>query len=413
MNDYKTIYIKEWSKLSAEFIKNKYNVIELTKNDFNILSQLENKIKITQLARGIEIESNSYVGVIKLNKFQLIIKPKMKNTHLAKMVAFAYDLHNIDILDENITLGAEKADISDIIAVILLQQTEKLYYQGLRKRYQEKEEEIRSCRGKINFNRLAKNSFTSLTLPCRFQELTVDIEENQIVLSALKMLMPNINNSELRKRINKLFSLLNNEVTLKNFNEELLKQAYNKIDRLNNNYQNIFKVIKLLLTNKDFNLIRSKNHDFIGFLLDMNLLFERFLYQYFKKNLCSDLKIKYQKSLKNIFQVDNFKNTNLTPDYQFYENAKLKKIADAKYKNYQDKKVSANDLYQLSTYAFANQEKIDQVYLFYPAAAMKSDNYFLKNNSRNTEIKITAKGIDLEKILASIDNNNIEIEIFD
>lgn len=43
MDNQKTIYIKEWSKLSGEFIRKKHNITQLKKTDFDILNHLENK----------------------------------------------------------------------------------------------------------------------------------------------------------------------------------------------------------------------------------------------------------------------------------------------------------------------------------------------------------------------------------
>ncbi|MFW5795312.1 MAG: McrC family protein [Bacillota bacterium] len=412
MNDLQTIYIKEWSKIKADQLKNIYGISQLRKSDFDLLTKLKNKIEITQLANGIEVESGSYVGVIKFKDFQLIIEPKISNLSLAKMIAFAYDLNDINIFEDTVGLLNQKANISELIALIFINKAEKLFYQGLRKRYQEKEEDIGSCRGKINFNKLAKNSSASLTLPCRFQELTLDIEENQIILAVLKLLLVNTNNKSLKKRINKLFSRLNDKITLKSLNKELLEQANNNIDRLNNDYKDIFKIVELLLSQNDFNLIGNSNNDFSAFLLDMNLLFEKFLYQYFKKKVNSDQRVKYQRSLKNKFKTDAGLRYSLIPDYQFYKNDKLFKIADAKYKNYQNKKVSAADLYQLTAYTFANQEKIDQVYLFYPSSKMKSKTFSLNNPTRKTEVEIIAKGLNIEELLDDIANKNYDLNIF-
>lgn len=412
MNNLKTIYIKEWSKLKAAQLKNSYEISQLKESDFNLLSKLGNKIKITQLANGIEIESNSYVGAIKFKDFQLIIEPKISNLNLAKMIAFAYDLSDIDIFKDTVNLSNQKANISDLTALIFLNKVEKIFYQGLRTRYQEKEADISSCRGKIDFNKLAKNSSASLTLPCQFQELTIDIEENQVILAALKLLLLHTNNKNLKKEINQLFSKLNDKITLKNLDKELLEQANNNLDRLNNDYKDIFKIVELILSKNDFSLIGNKNNDFSAFLLDMNLLFEKFLYQYFRKKLNSDLRVRYQRSLKNKFKTDSGVSYSLIPDYKFYENDKLFKIADAKYKNYQNKKVSAADLYQLTAYALANQEKIEQVHLFYPSSKMKSETFYLNNLDRDIKVTITANGLNIEKLLDKIDNKNADFKLF-
>jgi 5-methylcytosine-specific restriction enzyme subunit McrC len=412
MNDLKTVYISEWSKLSAEELREKYNLRQLVNSDFKLINEIENKLKIRQLSNGIEIESNSYVGVVKLNNFQIIISPKITNFNLAKMIAFAYDLESIEILNELNELATDKANISDIISLIFLKETENIFYQGLRKRYQEKEEDIASCRGKINFNKLAKNSSSSVTLPCRYQELTVDIEENQIILAALRLLLANTNNRKLKKKLNILFSKIKIEVSLKPLSYQLLTKGLNNSDRLNNNYKNLFRLVELLLRKEDFNLLGEQDNDFPGFLLDMNLLFERFLKKYFKSKLSPGVKVEAQKSLKNKFRSDKL-SYNLIPDYQFFEDGKLVRIADAKYKNYEQKKVSVSDLYQLTAYALANKGKINQVYLFYPGSKIESKTFSLNNLARDIKVEIIAQGLNIERILDDIENKNLDFKLFD
>ena len=412
MNDLKTVYISEWSKLSAEELREKYNLRQLVNSDFKLINEIENKLKIRQLSNGIEIESNSYVGVVKLNNFQIIISPKITNFNLAKMIAFAYDLESIEILNELNELATDKANISDIISLIFLKETENIFYQGLRKRYQEKEEDIASCRGKINFNKLAKNSSSSVTLPYRYQELTVDIEENQIILAALRLLLANTNNRKLKKKLNILFSKIKIEVSLKPLSYQLLTKGLNNSDRLNNNYKNLFRLVELLLRKEDFNLLGEQDNDFPGFLLDMNLLFERFLKKYFKSKLSPGVKVEAQKSLKNKFRSDKL-SYNLIPDYQFFEDGKLVRIADAKYKNYEQKKVSVSDLYQLTAYALANKGKINQVYLFYPGSKIESKTFSLNNLARDIKVEIIAQGLNIERILDDIENKNLDFKLFD
>jgi len=411
MGNLKTVQISEWTKLKAEELKRKYNIFQLSSPDLDVINKIEDKIIIRQLSNGIEIESNSYVGVVKLKDFQIIISPKISNLNLAKMIAIAYNLKSIEIQDKFSQLAVTDASISDIISLIFLKEAEKVYYQGLRKRYQEKEEAIASCRGKINFNKLAKNSFSSVTLPCRYQELTVDIEENQIILAALKLLLSNTNNRKLKKKLNILFSKIKDEVSLKPLSKELLSKALNNSDRLNNNYKNLFKLVELLLSKEDFNLLGGQNRDFPGFLLDMNLLFERFLEKYFKKKLAPDIKVKAQNSLENKFKSANL-SYNLIPDYQFFEAGKLVKIADAKYKNYQLKKVSPADLYQLTAYALANKEKIDKIYLFYPSSRMESKTFSLNNLAREIEVEIIVQGLKIEKLLDEMETKNFNLNIF-
>jgi len=412
MNDLKTISISEWSQLSPRQIKNQYGSIKLEPEDFDIINKLEHqrKINIKNYSRGISLESYSYIGIVKLSNFQIVIKPKIGNLKLAKMLSFAYKMDNINLLENNSKIDIQTGAISDIIALLFIKESEEIIVKGLAKKYRERKEKLSSCRGKIMFNKLARKSSPDLTLPCNYQELTVDIAENKLILFVLKELNGWVTSSFLNRRINLLIDKLSSRVTYETLTNLLLEKVKQENNRLTKHYNTLIELAELILSNADFNLTAGKTKYF-SFLIDMNLLFEKFLYQYFNVYSDSKINIKYQESLRNNYVSSRGDKYKMIPDYKFFKDSRLIAIADAKYKNYDVKNINSAGLYQLTSYRVANYQGINKIYLFYPALQREIEKKFiLQNNIYDKKIKIIVIGIPLNIILDGLDSNNLDIQ---
>jgi len=406
LDDLKTIYTSEWSILKPAKIRMMYGNIQIDYEDYNLINELEEqrKLKVKQFSEGMEIETYSYVGVIRFSNFQVIIKPKIDDICLAKMISYSYnlDLENIRYYDFTVSLDTERAAITDVIALLYIKEVEKIILKGLANRYKQKEEDLSSCRGKIVFNDLAKKSTADLTLPCRYGELTTDIAENRLIYSTLEFLKKHISSSRISRKINILSEKLSDKVSYQKMNKTLFQKVNKESNRLTKHYEKVIKLSKFIYENQDFSLI-SRKMGFSSFLIDMNELFEKFLYRLFEVTFQYQLDIKYQNSLKNNYIASDGQNRSLIPDYQFYKDNVLIGIADAKYKDYQKKKVSSGDLYQLTAYAVANTNSINNIMLFYPLRENQQiEEYSLYSYLIEDDINIINIGISIENCLEDL-----------
>ncbi|MFW5981169.1 MAG: McrC family protein [bacterium] len=408
MSNFQTIYIPEWTTLSPDDIQKRYGIRKLSAEDLNIVNSLETqrKISIRQLSDGIEINTTSYVGLIKLSNFQIVITPKINKLQLAQMISFTYGLEHIDYFELETEIETKSGLITDLLALLFVKETEKIMLKGLSKRYTEREENISSCRGKIVFNKLARNTTLGLTLPCRYQELTVDIPENRLLLASLIELGKYVTTSSLKRKINILSENLRKRVKYETLTSSLLKCAKQQKDRLTGHYTTVIELAEMILSGTDFSL-KSGRKRFLSFLLDMNLLFEKFLYRYLAKTIEPGINIKYQKPLNNRYISSNGKEHRLIPDYSFYTNEELFAIADAKYKDYDNKDIYSGDLYQLTVYGIANRKGIDKIYLMYPSNKELIEKQYSLQIGRQKNIKIVLKGIPLYRMLDSLGNDYI------
>jgi len=407
VSELETIYISEWSYLGPEKIKNNYGIEELREEDAEIIRDLEEqrKLELRELKEGLEIKTNSHVGLVKLSNFQLIITPKIDKFELAKMLSFTLDLEDINFRESEVQTGVKEANISDIIALTFINKAEEIFLSGLVKRYKEKEKEISSCRGKIIFNKVARDSSPGLSLPCRYQELTPDISENRLILASLNELFNWVSNHILKIKLQIAAEKFSAKISREPLSGILLEEAKRDRDRLSEHYQPLIELAEIILKQKDFRII-SGERGFNSFLIDMNDLFEKFLYRYLLKICPKNMGIKYQSRLANKFISDKGSDYSMIPDYKFYYEGKLKAIGDAKYKNYSKREIQSGDLYQLTTYSIAGRGKTRQVFLYYPLERSEKveKQYSLKNNLGEERVKITAVGLPLKRMLNNLDN---------
>ena len=408
LDNMKTIYTSEWSILKAKKIKEEYGEIDIDNSDYDLINKLEEerKLKINRLTEGIEIKTYSYVGTIRLSNFQVIIKPKIEYIYLAKMISYSYnlDINDIRYYDSVSNLDIRKGAITDLIALLFIREVEKIILKGLAKRYKQKEESISTCRGKILFNDLAKKSTAELTLPCRYRELTTDIAENRLIYSTLDFLKKLVNTSEISRKINVLSERLSKKTTFQSLDKTLFQKVEIESNRLTQHYKLVFELSRLIYDNYDFSLMKGET-GFSSFLIDMNELFEKFLYRLFESSFESIIDVRYQNSLENGYITSDGSNRSLIPDYKFYKDNELIGIADAKYKDYSNKKVSSGDLYQLTTYAVANTQNINTIMLFYPVQEnQKTERYSLHSPFLENKIDIINIGIPIKNYLENLQN---------
>jgi 5-methylcytosine-specific restriction enzyme subunit McrC len=77
----------------------------------------------------------------------------------------------------------------NLFAHVLVATTRRLFQRGISRRYVERDEDVRGVRGKVLPTDLVKRSLLRTgRLPCRFEELSIDLVENQMLKSAASWL---------------------------------------------------------------------------------------------------------------------------------------------------------------------------------------------------------------------------------
>ena len=146
-----------------------------------------------------------------------------------------------------------------------------------------------------------------------------------------------------------------------------------------------------------------------AFFINMANLFERFLTRLLSDQMNrSGLKIDTQHSYKAVITNDatGFTYQQLRPDLVI-SNAEGTRIIpiDAKYKNYDLKKLDSGDLYQTFTYAYtlSRPTAMRQAVVVFPSTSLREENVSIAAVRSVPAARIAICGIDVPSVLAEIE----------
>jgi 5-methylcytosine-specific restriction enzyme subunit McrC len=183
----------------------------------------------------------------------------------------------------------------------------------------------------------------SSALCCAYEDHTVDVEENRILLWTLHYLRKHLQNEKPRQRVRRAYQALNGAVSLEQKEaRDCIDRSYN---RLNDDYQQMHLLCSFFLQHLSPQIIAGK-YPFLPFTLYMPTLFQTFVRQWLTKH-----------TPDNIIVTD-----------------RVIAVLDTKYKADESKSKASNpsneDVYQIATYAY--QMKTPKAILIYPSGRSES-----------------------------------------
>ena len=352
---------------------NKIKIIELT--EYKIKSFPKDEIPVSigielyqKYRKQIDIEFPNYktenqwqlkarglVGYIPLNH-QLAVKinPKVSIENIFVMLEYAYKLKSFTFIEGLMNCDSLQGFYNNLaytIAQLILDRVRK----GLYRIYIPKTQHLNYVRGRLDILETIKQPWNP-RLKCHYQEQTIDIEDNQILLWTLFIISRNSLCSEkVSTIIRKAYHTLQSLVTLKSFTpEDCFRINYN---RLNQDYKLLHYLCRFFLENTAPNY-NSGNRNTLPFIVNMSKLYELFVAEWLKIHLPSNLIIQSQK------RVNIAKNISFQIDLVLYDIStnKNRYILDTKYKT--PDSPSSDDVAQVVAYAVS--QKCSEVILIYP-----------------------------------------------
>ena len=201
------------------------------------------------------------------------------------MLAYAYNHFQDGLFD---FVGAEEANTpQEYLALVLSRGTAYLLRRGIDKVYREQAEYLSVIRGRVNFQKYSREyNYKNPSIPCLYDELSVDSLHNQILYNSLYNLINTSGiDSKIKDEIIKTYKRFPPATMLK-IRSEHFSQV--KIHRNNYYYKFLIGICRLIFEN----LLPDKNLQAIYSMKDfrkdgaiMHKLFEEFIYFFFKFNL--------------------------------------------------------------------------------------------------------------------------------
>lgn len=349
-----------------------------------ISSQLAKKFRITRpaLGDGFDVNPQQHVGIIRLPSGMILrCQTKVPVANLMRMLAVALDLPELrpehvpaDEIDELLELTARH------FAELVLRRVDA----GLHREYVELSENRAIPRGRIDFvNHVRTNHVMKHRTYCRYSELTWDVPANQVIRQVVQLL--SVQPAFSRKLRNELRSLdaAMDSVTPGQFSAaDLSGFTYH---RFNLDYEQIHRLCGLFLEGSSLSEDLG-SFDGRAFLVDMNLLFERFVAATLRNRLGSSV------ATQVTTHLDRSRIVEIRPDIEISgTDARLRFVADTKYKRTASEEFRNSDVYQLLAYCVS--EECSEGALIYPASEIGDLAGELV--VRNSSIHLQQIGLDL------------------
>lgn len=385
----------------------------LNEGDRSLVSTLgkggQERLFIDELRDGLRVTATSWAGVVRLSRFEVRVHPKLVGGEkgLVRLIDYAYGLDALKSLEAQHTLEADDRSLFDLICLLFAQSCDRLLRRGLRRDYQEQEEDLPVLRGRLLVREQALKRMGRLDrLECRFDEHTTDNPDNRLLLFAASVCSARVQDADVSLRLRRLSSVFAEECRFDP--AEVLSTRQSIVyDRLNEHYREAHVLANLILDGLGVrDLYAGGSVRAFSFLLDMNLLFEKFIERWVTQLTAPHgVAVHPQRRDRSILwnATTDRPYKGIIPDLLIERRGigRRRLPLDAKYKLYDERSVDGADLYQMFLYAFAYGASAPDGLILYPAS--KRDRRDVKVQVRNADAgalaRLTAMSVDVPAAL--------------
>lgn len=339
------------------------------------------KVAMTERSGWWEVTPGTSIGVVNVGGQQVVIEPKIDINRLVFLMGYA---RNPDFWrDEQVRVDAD-ADLPEALADAFVRLARRALEQGLLKGYVTVEETVPVLRGRVReADQLRRRWGRGIPLEVRYDEFTVDIAENQVLLAAAEQLLriPLVGQRH-RAGLQRLRLQL----------ADVTSPARGGVrtpwtpSRLNARYLPALEVAELVLAGRSFEQ-RVGNLVVTGYLFNMASVFEDFLTVALREAFRP---FGGRSSLQYRTHLDQAETVPIRPDFVWSDADIPRVVVDAKYKAEKPSGFPQADLYQLL--AYCTVLGIPCGHLVYAKGEEESREHVVQN----TAVRIIAHTLDLD-----------------
>ena len=224
-------------------------------------------------AGAYRLTPSSYIGALNVGELAVVIRPKIPIDRVMFLIAYAMDPKNWRRDPFEL---ARDDDVLEAIALAFAHRTRQAIQRGLLQGYRREEDALHTVRGRIRFgDQISRRFGIPLPIEVAFDEFTEDIEKNRLLKTAIHRLGHTfIRSAAVRQEVRGLrpaFTM----VGLGTYRRGSLPEV--QYTRLDEHYRPAVELARLIIENSSLELRRG---EVVGaaFLIDMNKVFEEFLY---------------------------------------------------------------------------------------------------------------------------------------
>lgn len=406
-----SVQIGEWTTITPDspVVGSVLRGALLSAADRELLAELEGRVslRITELRTGLAISVGPHIGTLNLSCLRLVVMPKIRIDNLMRMVAYAFELSDLLVTETRSTYATAEHGLIDLLGLSLLRSVERIARGGLLPDYQSRSEDLATPRGRLDMRHISTHP-RQATLRCRYDDLTVDHALNQTLAAGLRLAAAMMQSADLRLDLARAADRFFGDLTRIRLDAQHLRTLVDELDRRSSHYRTALTLIALIQHGA-----RLSEHAEAGamplssFMLNMNMLFERFLGRYLRENGPDDVQVSSQEVRSDVFSyLENAAGWNqptIRPDFVLRRWRTVIAIADAKYKNRHEHPPTSAELYQLTTYGLAySMPEPREVLLLHPVGpgdAGRAATLLFAPSAAGEQVRIRLVGVPLDGLL--------------
>lgn len=341
-----------------------------------------------------ELASESKVGVVVADDWELRVHPKLEIPKLLFLLAYA---HSPDGWRDLAGFGEER-QLLDAVANGFAAQCAKAFERGLLRGYVPIEERRTDLRGRVRFgDQIARAGGLPLPIEVSYDDYTEDIAENRLLLTATEVLLrlPRIG-ARARPQLLAVRSELE-AVTILRDRREFVSP---RITRLNKRYEPALILAELILRHASVIATQGEVVS-ASFVFDLNTIFEDFVSTALRQALRTyGGEVKFQH--RDRLDAEEKTALPIKPDITWWSRGRCLAVVDAKHKSIANQTMPNADAYQMLAYCTALQQR--RGFLVY---AKDSGERERRHVIRNSPYTLDVRVLDVEKepdaLLAQVD----------
>jgi 5-methylcytosine-specific restriction enzyme subunit McrC len=325
------------------------SVPELTRDEVMAIARIVPDLRVAPsptVPNAFDVTPGSWIGAVCLPGVEIQILPKIELSRLLFLVSYAVDPASW----RNSIQGFSHAEsVCEAIAPAFVRMVAAATKRGLLHGYRTAEDSLLTVRGQIRFgDQLRRHLGLAPPIEVQFDEFSADIPENQLLKAALRAL------SRMRLRSGAVARALHGgwvafeQVAEVEFDSRRVPEP--TFTRLNRHYEPAVALARLILKGCSFDLGTGRPPG-TSFLLDMNEVFEAFLYRALLESLGVPATV-FRRGSGGL-TLDEATRVRLAPDLSWWHGNNCVFVGDAKYKRLDGAGFKHADLYQLLAYATA------------------------------------------------------------
>jgi 5-methylcytosine-specific restriction enzyme subunit McrC len=305
-----------------------------------------------------ELTPQGWVGQIPITPdLTLILVPKTPIGNLFRMLEYAYHLKSFQFLDGLVATDALE-DLYERLAGILAKRVLDRARRGLYRAYVGREERLSHLSGRMNLRQMIQRPW-AVDLPCRYEEHTADIDDNQILAWTLGVILrAGVCTERTQSTVRKAYRTLQTATGPAQFSpQDCVRRLYN---RLNEDYQPMHALSRFFLEHAGPSH-KVGDRTMVPFLVNMARLYELFVAEWLQQHLPEHLALRSQEQVW--LNEANSLHADIDLTLTDLRTGRTLCVLDTKYKV--PEAAATSDFYQAVTYA--KLKDTETAFLVYPA----------------------------------------------